>query len=1054
MTRRVGKAALALATSATIRRPWLSALAVALLGLATTAQPAQAEHDRSVPSGLTGSVSSAHFVLHYNPSTVPPASTGMTIAQYAQAGSNDFEESYSHLVTGGGGAPNAGLRAPTPDSDSKTDVYLSAPSDRPNFVGGTVYDDDHGPGSSYMFMTPGLGRSGFRFRSAHEFMHVIQAAYTFGRGDGIFEGFANWASELALSDVNPLDNNFNTSGGTTGTAPWLPLDCSFGQWEGRNCGDGYWQWLFVQRQVERYGADFVPGYYERFQSNTSAGVATLLDSEIQSQSGDAATLRGRFGEYARDVWDPTRWQTTAVAEIHDSFGSPASFELDRATADSGTQAVTVDHLAARYVHIVNDGGFAPSGPDDQVRITASRPAGMVDGGDWIQRQPWGANWVNSVGWQGASGSVTRTFGGDPASVAEIVVPLTNDTTATNDAAFSYRVERLPGTPTPPANDVIGGAARARLGQTATTDNVYAGGRGADETPGTGCDSSPNLTNATRGVWYRFTAPNSGQYQFNATASDFPAVVAMYETGSGSFQGCATSTPSLGVTMSSGQTFDVYVGRHSGRLNTGTQAKLLVTGPAGPAPQTSITSGPANGSTIDRARASFDFSASGSFPTFECRLDGAAFANCDSPKSYAGLSIGQHTFEVRATAGGATDATAASITFTVGPPANDSFASAQNVPFASGDLTGNNETASKEQGEPDHGGQPSSHSVWYRWRAQGTGQATIDTCGAGTTFDSTLSVYQGSSVGGLTGVAGNDDHGDCVNFQSKVTFNASLGEAYWIAVDGYEGATGDFELHIAGPPDTLPPDATIDSGPSGTATTRGATFTFSASEPGSTFRCRLDSDPAGFQTCPSPQSYSGLADGQHTFEVRAVDPAGNESPIQGRTWTIDATQQPSPSPGSTGADSGGTGSDGGAGGSGDGGRDDGSPAASDDATPPETTIDKSPARRTSKRKVSFEFNSSEPGSRFECRLDRREFKPCTSPQGLKLSRGRHTFDVRAIDRDGNVDPTPATARVKVGSPRRTPSRPARPGRGAPPPGPQARQERWDCAGLSRRVRAAC
>ena len=88
-----------------------------------------------------------------------------------------------------------------------------------------------------------------------------------------------------------------------------------------------------------------------------------------------------------------------------------------------------------------------------------------------------------------------------------------------------------------------------------------------------------------------------------------------------------------------------------------------------------------------------------------------------------------------------------------------------------------------------------------------------------------------------------------------------------------------------PGDTTPPQTTIDSGPSGTVTTGSATFTFSADEPVSEFRCRLDA--GSFGTCASPKSYSGLANGTHTFAVAAVDLADNVDPDPAtRTWTVE------------------------------------------------------------------------------------------------------------------------------------------------------------------------
>ncbi|MFL5868629.1 MAG: right-handed parallel beta-helix repeat-containing protein, partial [Thermoleophilaceae bacterium] len=75
-----------------------------------------------------------------------------------------------------------------------------------------------------------------------------------------------------------------------------------------------------------------------------------------------------------------------------------------------------------------------------------------------------------------------------------------------------------------------------------------------------------------------------------------------------------------------------------------------------------------------------------------------------------------------------------------------------------------------------------------------------------------------------------------------------------------------------PADTTPPDTSIGSGPTGSTTSTSASFSFSSSESGSSFECRLDGGAWG--SCSSPKSYSSLAVGSHTFEVRATDTAGN------------------------------------------------------------------------------------------------------------------------------------------------------------------------------------
>ncbi|MDP9403480.1 MAG: hyalin [Actinomycetota bacterium] len=185
-----------------------------------------------------------------------------------------------------------------------------------------------------------------------------------------------------------------------------------------------------------------------------------------------------------------------------------------------------------------------------------------------------------------------------------------------------------------------------------------------------------------------------------------------------------------------------------------------------------------------------------------------------------------------------------------------------------------------------------------------------------------------------------------------------GTLFFAADDGTHGA----ELWRAAP-DMSPPETTITSGPSGLTATDTATFEFSASEAGSSFACRVDAD--AFAPCASPHTTATLAEGAHSFEVRATDAAGNADPTPAaRSFAVDTA-------------------------------------------PPETTITAGPSGLTSNDTATFEFTASEAGSSFACRLDAEAFSPCTSPHTTaRLSPGGHSFEVRATDAAGNADPTPA------------------------------------------------
>ena len=166
--------------------------------------------------------------------------------------------------------------------------------------------------------------------------------------------------------------------------------------------------------------------------------------------------------------------------------------------------------------------------------------------------------------------------------------------------------------------------------------------------------------------------------------------------------------------------------------------------------------------------------------------------------------------------------------------------------------------------------------------------------------------------------------------------------------------------IVPPPDTSPPDTSIDTAPPATTTEQSATFTFSASEEGSTFECTLDD--GDFAACASPVDHVGLAIGAHTFAVRAIDAAGNVDPVPAvAQWTV---------------------------------------LAPPDTTAPDTQIDDGPPSTTMSTSATFVFSSDDLAATFECALDDGAFAGCASPHDLAgVAVGSHTFWVRASDPAG-------------------------------------------------------
>lgn len=128
--------------------------------------------------------------------------------------------------------------------------------------------------------------------------------------------------------------------------------------------------------------------------------------------------------------------------------------------------------------------------------------------------------------------------------------------------------------------------------------------------------------------------------------------------------------------------------------------------------------------------------------------------------------------------------------TVGNGADDFSASTPiNAPACW--IEGSNVGATVQNNEPTHAGREGGASVWWAWTAPATGTAEFTTVGS--SFDTLLAAYS-VRVSSTTEVASNDDV-DSQNdvYQSAVEFDAQEGRRYYIAVDGYNGATGDIVL---------------------------------------------------------------------------------------------------------------------------------------------------------------------------------------------------------------------------------------------------------------------
>jgi hypothetical protein len=401
-----------------------------------------------------------------------------------------------------------------------------------------------------------------------------------------------------------------------------------------------------------------------------------------------------------------------------------------------------------------------------------------------------------------------------------------------------------------------------------------------------------------------------------------------------------------------------------------------------------------------------------------------------------------------------------------PPANDDFEDAQVVgPGLPVDLAESNAGATKEMGEPIHGPLGSKgHSVWFKWEATGTGFVTVGTCGSD--FTTVISVYTGTKVDELTKVAGDfaSEGPGCPSFDGReITFKAIGGTTYEIAVDGdpfylppAEPPVGEgtVELQVKATPvpanddfaDATPIVGSIEEEEgAGTAfywvSTRG--FNWNATkevgepehggDPGGASIWYRWVAPAsgtarvGTASCPPFEPLLGIYTGAAVGALIPVETSSEEfkcSPVTfhaaaGTTYRIAVDGEFDAEAGEPGM---------------------GSlslnvqmsslpprvkekaPSSSQetspppkDTTPPNTMIHK----RALKRRpaiVVFGFDSTEPGSTFRCKRDKRPWVDCMAP--MKFTHpGRHVFRAAAVDASGNVDPSPALARFRIAGTKR-------------------------------------
>jgi hypothetical protein len=387
--------------------------------------------------------------------------------------------------------------------------------------------------------------------------------------------------------------------------------------------------------------------------------------------------------------------------------------------------------------------------------------------------------------------------------------------------------------------------------------------------------------------------------------------------------------------------------------------------------------------------SFGFATSESALT-ECAVDNGAFVPCTSPLDLVSLAEGRHWFEVRATDLAGNQGPSATYAWNVdlsppiirmigvNPPPGLSGANSLRVEFATSEEAVVTCRFDSEELSPCSspfsraGIREGQHSLvlvaqdvagnesalteftWtFDFTAPQISFASLDPATHDIRSTNLTAVVQGSDVSTLHATL----NGTALAQNSSPLTLTNLGEGHYVlAVEAEDPAgnrsnriTHEFNVDLTAPVITAfePSDARS------LVNADKRSFAFTASEFSATFQCQLDE--AGFESCPSPMDIAGLADGAHTFSVRAVDPAGNIGPEVSDAWRIDTR-------------------------------------------PPVVTID----AQQKDSFIQFVLSADENEVSYECALDGADFATCISPVSYSgLNAGPHAFLARARDQAGNV-----------------------------------------------------
>lgn len=312
------------------------------------------------------------------------------------------------------------------------------------------------------------------------------------------------------------------------------------------------------------------------------------------------------------------------------------------------------------------------------------------------------------------------------------------------------------------------------------------------------------------VWWTWTAPDTGPVMITTSGSDFDTVLAVY-SGSAIAQlslvaenddNDGGSTSSVRFEAEAGRAYQIAVDGFNGASGAVLLRIELAVTPTLP----SFVSEPEDALVLDGAQTNLVFrvAATGTQPfRYEWFLNGLLLIGQSQPELVVSnptpANAGMYRVLVSNVVGTRPSRDIVLTVLTSLP--NDAFEHGSPIVGTPSTVSSQNRNATAQEGDPAPLGKRGGRSVWWTWTAPAAGLVTLST--EGSSFDTLLGVYRGSTLTSLEIVAENDDQ--IGGRASKASFRAAAGATYHIMVDGFRGedgvvASGDIRLHLVQMPD--------------------------------------------------------------------------------------------------------------------------------------------------------------------------------------------------------------------------------------------------------------